>query len=76
MCSPLKTVLICLFDAQPVDAVSRSCPASLTLPSALSAHLGTVAPGLPSLILKRRRREKDVSQLFKKSFYTHFGKNA
>lgn len=64
-CSPLLTVLICLSDAQPVGAASRSGPASSTRPSALTAHLGTAVPGLLSLILEMRtERQKTFENSF------------
>lgn len=47
--------VICPSDARPVDAASRSCPASLTPPSASAAHPGTAGPGWPGRTLKKER---------------------
>lgn len=53
--SSSQTVLIWLFDAPPVDAVSHSCPASSTQPSALTVHPGKAGPGSPSRILENKK---------------------
>lgn len=58
--SVLFPVFICLSDARPIDAVYRSCPASLTLPFALTVHLGTTVPGLPNLILKQKAHGRNT----------------